>query len=147
MKAKKNNKYNSVALTTIYIIYMITSCGALSMRSAALPLENCNGAEEDASINDINGHSGNSSNNSEHCNSNNNNNNISNNSKHYGYTVFNANNSISWSKSNQSTTPALRNINNDMTKGIPRKAHQCKSKSNAIISNPTSAYIYVRISF
>lgn len=114
------------------------------MRSAASPLDNCNGTEEDASISDINGHSGYNTNNSIQSNNNSNNNNISSNNsnsfignnnnsnKHYGYTVINANNSICWSKSNQSTNPALRNINNDMTKGIPRKAHQCKSKFHLI---------------
>ncbi|XP_030567455.1 serine/threonine-protein kinase Smg1 [Drosophila novamexicana] len=99
---------------------MITSRGGLSMKSAALPLDNCNNADEDASmLTDVSGHNSNKSDGSNHYGSNNNNN-------------ININETTLWSKahdmqaSSANANPVLRNINNDMTKGITRKSHQCK---------------------
>lgn len=104
-----------------------------SMKSAAITLDNYNDANEDALLNEVSTvHSGNS------------------NGK-YGIpnNINNHNETALWSKAhdiqassfNANANPVLRNINNDMTKGISRKSHQCKSKCAYHIL--ISTYIYV----
>jgi len=103
---------------------MITSRGAHLMKSAAISLDNySHDVNEDALLNEVSGvHSRNNGN--------------GNGNKHYGISNnINHNETTLWSKahdmqasSNANNNPVLRSINNDMTKGIPRKTHQCKSK-------------------
>ncbi|XP_034113609.1 serine/threonine-protein kinase Smg1 [Drosophila albomicans] len=128
---------------------MITSRGADSMKRVAIPLDNYNDAEEDAVLSQMCiGRTAN--------NNNNNNKNSSRNCNHgYGNSTATAATTTTtqslWSKAHdmqhqQSAStaaatataaassngnPALRNLNNDMTKGIQRRSHQCKMQFTA----------------
>lgn len=112
---------------------MITNRGDLLMNSAVLPLGNCNNANEGASILTDGSslkRSGNKNIGNNYTSSNSNNNINNNNNINFN----NINENTLWptvhdmQASSANANPVLRNINNDMTKGISRKVHQCKSK-------------------